>query len=530
MRQLALGVFLVFSLCSDDVLSAAEPLRTAAETSDYQATSSYAEVVAFCGELRKQSGRVRQLTLGKSQEGRQLPLLIIANPPVATAAEAVSSNKLVVLAIANIHAGEVDGKEVLLMLARDLALAEEHSLLDRLVIALVPIFNADGNERLGNHRPEQAGPREVGTRENASGLDLNRDFLKLETPEVRSLVRFLNTWNPAIVIDCHTTNGSHHRYTLTYEGGRCPAGDPRLAAFTRDKLLPLAGRKLAERTGFQSYFYGNFAADHTQWETILPLPRYGTHYVGLRNRVAVLSESYSYAPFKDRVLATQEFVRGVLQVASENHDELRKLMPQSTEPKAAARASRVALRYKAAPHGPKAKVLGYVEAQQGGRRVATSEPRDYEAQYFGGTETTLAIELPDAYLLPARLVKVVENLQRHGLTAEQLAEDSELDVEVYRVDELNRARSFQRHELVGLEVTPRKEKRRIETGTILIRTAQPLGSLAVHLLEPQSADGLATWNFFDEWLAVGSDYPVLRLPSAATIHSARLRPPPEDSR
>jgi hypothetical protein len=105
-----------------------------------------------------------------------------------------------------------------------------------------------------------------------------------------------------------------------------------------------------------------------------------------------------------------------------------------------------------------------------------------------------------------------------------------LDVEVYRVEELNRARSFQRHELVGLEVTPRKEKRRIERGTILIRTAQPLGSLAVHLLEPQSADGLATWNFFDDWLTLGSDYPVLRVPSAATIPSARVRPRPEDGK
>src|SRR5205814_3738041 len=160
------------------------------------------------------------------------------------------SSKLVVLAVANIHAGEVDGKEALLMLARDLGLDSDHALLEKLIVLVVPILNADGNERLGNHRPEQAGPREVGTRENTAGLDLNRDFVKLETPEVRALVRCFGDWNPALIIDCHTTNGSHHRYTLTYEGGRCPAGNSQLIDFTREKLLPLAGRKLEYRTSF----------------------------------------------------------------------------------------------------------------------------------------------------------------------------------------------------------------------------------------------------------------------------------------
>src|SRR5262245_14015902 len=257
------------------------------------------------------------------------------------AAEADASRKLVVLALANIHAGEVDGKEALLMLARDLALGADKSLLENLVIVFAPVFNADGNEKFGPHRPAQAGPPQVGTRENAAGLDLNRDFVKLESPEVRALVKFLDTWNPAVTIDCHTTNGSHHRYTLTYEGGRHPAGDPRIAQFTREKLLPQAGHQLKEKTGFESYFYGNFAADHTRWETILPLARYGTHYVGLRNRIAVLSESYSYSPFKDRVRASQEFVRGVLTAASENRDEIRRLLAQPQSPE------RVPLQYKA---------------------------------------------------------------------------------------------------------------------------------------------------------------------------------------
>ena len=512
-----LAIGLAGSLC------AAEPPRTAAEKSDYQATSTYAEVVAFCEELARQSPRVRLDVLGTSQEGRKLPLVILAEPPVASAAEAAKSGKLVVLAFGNIHAGEVDGKEALLMLARELALAKEAGLLEQLVLVIAPIFNADGNEKFGNHRPEQGGPPQVGTRENAAGLDLNRDFVKLETPEVRALVRALNDWQPAVVIDCHTTNGSYHRYTLTYEGGRCPAGDARIVEFTRDKLLPESGRLLEKATGYKSYFYGNFAASHSRWETILPLPRYGTHYVGLRNQIAVLSESYSYATFKDRVLASREFVRAVCQVTADQRDEIRTLL--AAERLAGAEAQgrdRVAIRYQAAPLGGPVSILGYVEAPRGQRRDKPTEPKDYEAQYLGGVETTLSVKRPHAYLVPATQTKVVENLQLHGLAIEELREGAELEVEAYKIDRISRARPFQRHELVELDATPRAEKRRIAAGTRVIRTAQPLGALAVHLLEPQSADGLATWNFFDESLRVGEDFPVLRLAAAAELPTRLL--------
>ncbi len=507
---------------------AAEPPRTVAETSDYQATSRYAEVVAFCERLARESTLVRLGELGKSQEGRSLPLLILADPPVASAEEAARSGKLIVFAMANIHAGEVDGKEALLMLARDLALARERPLLKDLILVFVPIFNADGNEKLGKNRPEQAGPLLVGTRTNAQGMDLNRDFVKLESPEVRSLVRFLSRWDPAVVIDCHTTNGSYHRYTLTYEGGRCPAGDNRVVAFVRDELLPDVGRRLKRSTGFLSYFYGNFSADRSRWETVPPTPRYGTHYVGLRNRIAILSESYSYAPFKDRVLASKGFVQGICEFTAQHKDKVRRLLAEAREAtvkagRAPAEQDRVVLQQKAVPLGRPVTLLGFVEEKQGERRVRTDKPKEYEVLYLGSSEPTLTVRRPVAYLVPKTLTRVVENLQRHGIEVEELSEEVKLDVEVYRIDKITRQREFQKHQPVTLQATVRADKRQVEAGTILVRTAQPLGSLAAYVLEPQSADGLATWNFL-EVLAEGKDYPVLRLPAAATIPSRRVRP------
>jgi hypothetical protein len=406
------------------------------------------------------------------------------------------------------------------MLARDLVLARDRPLLKDLVLVIAPLFNADGNEKMAKtNRPRQAGPEGgVGIRANAQGFDLNRDFVKLESPEVRALVRFLNEWDPAVVIDCHTTNGSFHRYTLTYEGGRCPAGNADLIGYVRDQLLPDAGRRLHRHTGYHSYFYGNFSRDRSEWQTVPPTPRYGIHYVGLRNRLGVLSESYSYAPFKDRVLASRAFVLSICEHAAANRERIVRLLKAARTP-----PENVVLRQTPVVVGRPHNLLGFVEEVKDGRRISTGKPKVYEVQYMGGTKTTLQVRRPHAYLLPASLTKVVKNLREHGIAIERVTETATAPVEVYRVEKIERARSFQQHRPVSLEVRSRKEDRRVEAGTLLVKTDQPLGGLAAYLLEPQSADGLVTWNFLDDVLAVGKDFPVVRLPAGAKLRSAPLR-------
>lgn len=513
----------------------AQSLQTAAEKSNFTATSRHSDVIDFCERLAKQSPLIRLGELGKSAEGRSLPLVILADPPIATPEEAQRSKKLVVFAMANIHAGEVDGKEALLMLARDLAAASERPLLKNLVLVFAPIFNADGNEKISkDNRRTQNGPTEgVGTRTNAQGLDLNRDFVKVESPEVRALVLLLNRWDPAIVIDCHTTDGSYHRYALTYEGGRCPAGDENLITFVRDEMLQDVGKRLKKATGYSTYFYGNFSTDRSRWETVTPTPRYGTHYVGLRNRIAILSESYTYAPFKDRVLASRGFVQSILEYSADNKPKIEKLLSaarQSTVQAGKERSgsSKLIVRHRDAPVGPEHRLLGFVEETKDGRRRPTQQHQEYPVQYWGGSESVKSVSRPAAYLIPAQFSKVTENLQRHGLEVDELREDIELDVEVCRVQKVTRADLFQQHATVTIEVQPRKETRRLPAGTIMVRMAQALGSLAGYLLEPESMDGLTTWNFFDSALREGQDHPVVRLLEAAPLNAGRVRPLPEE--
>ncbi len=495
-------------------LAAQESPRTVAERTDYRETSRHADVTAFCEALAKRSPLVHLTDFGTSNEGRKLHLLVLSDPPVGTPEEAAEAGKPVVMAFANIHAGEVDGKEAVLALARDLA--AEKDLLKKLVVLIVPNLNPDGNEKIDTkNRTTQNGPPGVGVRANAQGFDLNRDFVKLESPEIRGLVHLFDKWDPLLVVDCHTTNGSYHRFTLTYDGPRYPAADPRLVEFGQEKLLPdLAGR-VKKATGFDCFPYGNFSRDRTKWETYPSSPRFSTQYLALRGEVGLLSESYTYASFADRVKASYAFVRAALDYSAENAGELKKVVADAAKPR-----KRVALRSKTVEDDKRATVLGYEETTKDGRRVRTDTKKDYPVRLVTKVVPTLEVDMPAAYLIPPGFPAAVETLQRHGVRVEELREDIEIAAERYAVTEVNKAeREFQKHALVTLEVKPEKAKATARAGSALVCTAQPLGNLAAYLLEPQSEDGLAAWNFFDKGLAVGKPFPVLRLaevPAALT--------------
>jgi len=530
-------LFGVLSVCAAGALTAhsapAEPAelpRTAAEESGYRATSRYADAAGFCRRLAEASPLVRSAELGTTFEGRRLPLLILADPPVATPQAAARSGKLVVFAFGNIHAGEVDGKEALMMLARDLLLDSRGRriphppLLKELVVVVAPVLNADGNERLGKtNRPGQNGPEETGTRANAQGLDLNRDFTKLESPEVRAVVRFVRQWKPAIVIDTHTTNGSYHRYMITYDGPRNPAAPAGLVALAGE-FLPAVSRRMDAAGPYRSFFYGNFAAEHTRWEPYPAQPRFGVQYLGLRNCLGILSESYSYAPFRDRCLASLGFVRGCLEGAAARRKEIRGALRLGSRPA----GNEVPLVQRMAPLPQPVTVLGWEEERRNGRSFPTDRPRDYAVEYLGRCETVVSVRRPYAYLLPAEETRAAANLQRHGIEVEELTRDAAVPAEAYRLDRVSQAPTpFQGHRLTSVEVTPVAETRRLPRGTLVVSTRQPLGTLASYLLEPQSEDGLCAWNFFDHALKEGGTFPVVRLPRRAELRTRRAQPLPE---
>ncbi len=513
----------LFALALFAPLANAQQLQTVAEKTEYKATSRYADVVAFCEAIAKRSPTAQLSYFGTSHEGRKLPLLVISDLPIATAEEAKEAGKLVVMAFANIHAGEVDGKEALLALARDLTDKKNHPLLKDLVILLVPILNADGNEKIDvKNRPGDNGPVDgAGIRENSQGFDLNRDFIKLESPEIRALVKLFNVWDPAMIIDCHTTDGSKHRYTLTYDGPRYPSFDTRQAEWANTTLIPEVTKKVKAATGYDIAPYGNFNKDRSKWETYPSTPRYGVQYFALRGKIGVLSESYTHAPFKDRVLATHAFVTACFEVATEKRKEL-------THAVTPTEAKRVQLRTLTAAFPEKLTIKGFEEIEKDGKRIATDKFKDYSLDFIARVMPATAIDLPYAYLLPPR-AEILETLQRHGITVEELREDILLDTEVFDVSRVERQpRPFQGRTQVVVDGKWRASPTRIAANTLVVKTGQPLGHLAAYLLEPQSEDGLTTWDFFKDNANPGRSFPVLRLPKFSPLHTGPAPTLPEN--
>ena len=529
MRLIPLPIIAALAFTVAPIAMADDDLRTVAERSGFEATARYDEVVDLCERLDDRSDLVRLDTIGKTTEGRSIPMLVVADPPVASAEEAKGSGKLVVLAIGAIHGGEVCGKEALLMLVRELTERPDHPLLNDLILCVVPVFNADGNERIApDNRPGQVGPAQgMGERQNTQGLDLNRDFMALRSPEVRGLVDTINQWDPHLFIDTHTTDGSAHRYLVSYEGPKNPATHPDVLAYTRDQILPAVADAFVERTGDRAFPYGNFNRDHDRWTTYPANPRFGTTYVGLRNRLSVLSEAYAYATFEDRVRVTLEFVRCCLTEAAARRGAIFELLDRARAETVAAGNQTVPIRSEDAATGLETTVLGFEESSgdSPARSVAGGVPKDYAATLILDFEPTLKVDRPAAYLIPPDVKPVVDLLQGHGVALGRLERDAEIDTEVYRINAVRRViGGYAGPETFEVEATPRAERRTAPAGSIIAATAQPLGTLAAYLLEPESDDGAATWGLLGDALGTGTDFPILRILATTSLATSPIPP------
>ncbi len=523
-------------LCAQEEQETNPKLLCVAESSHWRATGLHAQVMEFCKKLEKMSDVVRLLEMGKSSEGRVMPLLVLADPPVASPAEAKRSGKMVVYAQGGIHSGECCGKEALQILAREIATRKDHPLLKNLVILIAPIYNPDGNERMKkDNRPGQAGPIEgMGQRPTAQGYDLNRDNTKLDSPEAQALTKLLVEWDPYVAIDTHTTNGSYHQNTLTFDGPVNPAGDASIIDFVRKTYLPAISKSLEAETGYKTTFYGNYNREKTRWTTYEGRPRFGTRARGIRGIVSILTEAYKYASYKDRVLCTKAFCEHLLRYASLYRAEFERLVTGVRSRTIALGANpksqnKVAIRAKVARIDQDIVLRGWVEklaegAPKGSRPRPTTVKRDYKLEHWGAYEPSLEVVRPTSYVYPASMKKLTEKLRQHGIEAQPVPEQEVVAAEIYRIDNLQFAkRAYQHHKQAKINVTSRAEQLTVGKDMMIVSTAHPLGNLIVYLLEPMAEDGLTTWNMFDENLKIGGDFPVIRVMKPVTLGIPRKR-------
>jgi Zinc carboxypeptidase len=546
-----LSIALLLCMTTTGMAAQSADMRTRAEITNYEETSTYADVTRIIDGLVATSPLVHTESFGKTEEGRDLPLVVISDPKVTTPAAARKLGRPLVFVQANIHAGEVEGKEAILMLARRLVSGDLKPMTRQMVFLIAPDYNADGNEKITPmNRTAQNGPvAGVGTRENSKGLDLNRDYMKLDTAEARSLVGLFNKWDPHVLVDLHTTNGSYHGYHLTYSPILNPNADPRLIEFTKSRMLTPIRQAMLKEHNWRIYDYGNFSPEdgggrenaridpanpgNVTWRTFDHRPRFGNNYAGLRNRIAILSEAYSYLDFKGRVEVTEHFVEEIYKSVQANAKQIMSLTSQADRMFTGSSSSKpvdLGVDFSIASSGDKVDILvsdvTKVPNPRSGREMLAMAPSNVAVpmKEYVTFAATRSQSLPKGWLIPKtlvgtpRLAAALDRLRWHGIKIQEFANDQQLAVERFSIAEITKApRPFQGHQEARLKGAFDRVQLTVDAGSLFIPANQPLARLAFYLIEPESDDGLVTWNVIDEGLAVGQTYPIYRVVDARAI-------------
>jgi hypothetical protein len=485
-----------------------DPWATPAERSGLLETPRYDETVAWLRKLAAVAPNLAMVSLGRSPEGRDLWLMVASKEGARTPEELRRNGRPTLFAQAGIHAGEIDGKDAGMMLLRDLTVGGTRAaLLERANFLFLPILNVDGHERYSPFtRINQRGPKEAGFRTTSRRLNLNRDYTKLDTPEMRHLVRALALWPVDLYYDLHVTDDTDHQYDMTYGHNWPTAWSPSIADWLEKTLLPRTDAHLRA----QGHTPGRFVqlVDHLDPEAgLLPWfasPRFSNGWGDARHLPTVLVEAHSLKPFAQRVLAAYVLLEGTLRVLGDEATSLRAAVRADVERKPA----ELTLDWGISPSPTrKLEILG-VEWRQvpskvsGGTRIEyTGKPRTIALPKFDQTVARAKARRPAAYWVPPAWSDVVERLELQGVRVERQGAPREVEVEMYRIREPKlAAEAFEGRVGVSARFDAEKRRETYAAGAVRVSTDQPLGDLAMLLLEPASPDSFFAWGFFHEVL------------------------------
>lgn len=515
------GILFILCACAFAVQAQTrwpEDLLLTPEKSNFVKTSTYAEVMAFLKAIESKSNEVYLTSMGKSPEGKDIPVAVLARPKINSAAEAKASGKVIVYIQGNIHAGEVEGKESVMMLMRDILLGNKKHLLDNEIILFAPIYNTDSNDKMakGKRPSQEDSPLEIGDRENSQGFDLNRDGVKMETPETNGLfTNIIGPWDPHVFVDLHTTNGTWHAWNLTWAPSYHYAGEKSTYDYTISMLRGIT-ETVKKKYDLNFGPYGDYdvreAWPPKNFYTYNHHPRYLVNQFSLRNRIAILSEAFAHERFYQRIFSTYAFTTEILEHTNAQSKEIQRLEKEA-ETKAVqlvtteAGKAKKGVRFKMVPleqlnKFPTYDYVSYTKADgsTGFYRTGNMISVDgvtYHAKFDAEVESSL----PKGYIIPAAFSTIAENLKKHGLVVTQLTKSMIKEVEMFEVAKLEKAqRKFEGHFMARATGKFVVKKQKFNKGDYVLELAQPLGNLAFYLLEPESDDGYITWNFFDEYL------------------------------
>jgi Zinc carboxypeptidase len=483
-------------------------LLTTGEKSDWNETGPYAETVEISRRLERASRSVKVLDIGTTPEGRTMIALVVSKDRAFTPEAAARTNKVVVMIQSGIHAGEIEGKDTVLMLVRDMTVSKRFAgWLDHAIFVIVPVFNVDGHEYLSPfHRPSQNGPRSTGLRANAQRLNLNRDYIKADTPEMRAWLRLFNAWMPDFHIDNHVTDGADFQYDVTWDMARNQDLAEPAGAWVRERFVPELDKRMAA-DGHLVAPYGALRNVNGRREFFMEVfsPRYSHLYSAVQNRPSLLVESHSLKAAKTRAWAHYDIMRHAIETILLDPEALRKAVRDADREIASRAGNRSAAPvYLAGKVSEKSRPLVYHSLKSGpfrseitGANVTRyqAEPDDISTVIHDQIDTTSEAQMPLGYLIPAAWKEVADLLALHGVEMERTTKPLERQFETYRFSKVAYANAPQEgHIAVNFEAQPVTEKIAIPAGSYWVPMKQRRARLILSMLEPQAPDSLARWG------------------------------------
>ncbi|QUW04395.1 peptidase M14 [Chloracidobacterium validum] len=499
---------------AESTAAAPKAFLTRCEKTDYAETGTYAETVALWKKMATASPYAELVAIGETAEGRTLYVLVASKDKAFTPTRAHKTGKPVVFIQNGIHPGEISGKDATSMLLRDILITKRHAaILDSVILVTMPVFNADGHERFSPwHRINQNGPREMGFRATATRLNLNRDYVKADAPEMRAWLRFFTAWKPDFFMDNHVTDGMDHQYDVTLDMPTEQNIWPTVGAWSKETFLP----KLYERLEADGHVVGPYAEprDARDWSKGFDVgviePRYSTTYVALWHRPALLVETHSLKSHRTQTWAHYDLMVHALAIIGAEGARLRNLVTEAERDMA-----RLATR-----EGPrKAFFLAGTPGDTGtpftykgvawreetslvtGQpvRVYESRPIDIPTTLFTKLKTTAAVPLPAGYLIPAAWTSVIEVLAAHGVELRRLRKAVTVTGETYRLSEpIWAARPFEgRLRLTNFTTRRIQVTRTLPAGTVYVPMDQPAARVIFNWLEPEGPDSAVRWGLFN---------------------------------
>jgi hypothetical protein len=400
-----------------------------------------------------------------------------------------------------------------MMLLRDIAVTKTRAaLLDRVVLLFMPIYNVDGHERFGPYRRiNQNGPRESGWRTTARNLNLNRDYMKADAPEMRAWLSLWNTWQPDLHIDTHTTDGGDWQYDIMPAWDTSPLGAEAVAKWITESLEPHVLKGL-EADGHVPMLYFDLVdrRDPTKGIESGPFsPRFATGYASIRNRPSILVETHMLKPYRTRVFAQYNLIKQTLELVNRDSGALKKAVAVGDAE--AARlgeydaARKFVLNVESAEGSTAVRFKGFKQALEpseisGTDRIVydSTTPVEFEIPWINQSKVTATVTPPVAYIIPPQWTAAIELLEAHGLQLSRLDRDAELPAESYRLSQPKFAeRPFEGRIRVSFQTELVKETRKFPAGSAVISLDQPAARVAIHLLEPTGPDSMVQWGFFN---------------------------------